>query len=87
LEEGMEMDNDVQEQKEEFDEEFDDYKEDEFADYEDRDLDIDSYLHDDYSGYKMQGDGNGGEEEEKEMPIMMVESLTDHLNTQLGFFD
>ena len=85
LEEGMEMDNDVQEQKEEFDEEFDDYKEDEFADYEDRDLDIDSYLHDDYSGYKMQGDGNGGEEEEKEMPIMMVESLTDHLNTQLGF--
>ncbi|NBB30851.1 RNA polymerase factor sigma-54 [Cellulophaga sp. BC115SP] len=85
LEEGMEMDNDVQEQKEEFDEEFDDFKEDEFADYEDRDLDIDSYLHDDYSGYKMQGDGNGGEEEEKEMPIMMVESLTDHLNTQLGF--
>lgn len=85
LEEGMEMDNDVQDQKEEFDEEFDDFKEDEFADYEDRDLDIDSYLHDDYSGYKMQGDGNGGEEEEKEMPIMMVESLTDHLNTQLGF--
>lgn len=85
LEEGMEMDNDVQEQKEEFDEEFDDFNEDEFADYEDRDLDIDSYLHDDYSGYKMQGDGNGGEEEEKEMPIMMVESLTDHLNTQLGF--
>lgn len=85
LEEGMEMDNNVQEQKEEFDEEFDDFKEDEFADYEDRDLDIDSYLHDDYSGYKMQGDGNGGEEEEKEMPIMMVESLTDHLNTQLGF--
>jgi RNA polymerase sigma-54 factor len=65
LEEGMEMDNDVQEQKEEFDEEFDDYKEDEFADYEDRDLDIDSYLHDDYSGYKMQGDGNGGKKKKK----------------------
>ncbi|MDI9865747.1 RNA polymerase factor sigma-54 [Flectobacillus longus] len=85
LEEGMEMDNDVQEQKDEFDEEFDDFNEDEFADYEDRDLDIDSYLHDDYNGYKMQGDGNGGEEEDKEMPIMMMESLTDHLNTQLGF--
>lgn len=85
LEEGMEMDNDVQEQKEEFDEEFDDFKEDEFSDFEDRDLDIDSYLHDDYSGYKMQGDGNGTEDEEKEMPIMMVESLSDHLTTQLGF--
>ena len=79
------MDNDVQEQKEEFDEEFDDFKEDEFSDFEDRDLDIDSYLHDDYSGYKMQGDGNGTEDEEKEMPIMMVESLSDHLTTQLGF--
>ena len=33
----------------------------------------------------MQGDGNGTEDEEKEMPIMMVESLSDHLTTQLGF--
>ena len=50
-------------------------------------MDIDSYLHDDYSVYKMQGDGNGGEEEEKEMPIMMVESLQTVSTLSSVFFD
>ena len=79
LEEGKEEDSSESE-----DNDYEDTFEDE-AGFEDKDVNIDDYLSDDYSGYKMQGDGNGGEEEEKEMPIMMVESLTDHLNTQLGF--
>ncbi len=85
LEEGMDLDNDIQEQKDEFDDDYDEYSDDEFADYNDHDIDIDNYLHDDYSGYKMQGDGSGGDEDDKEMPIMMVDSLTDHLTTQLSF--
>lgn len=85
LEEGMELDNDIQEQKDEFDDDYDEYSDDEFADYNDHDIDIDNYLHDDYNGYKMQGDGSGGDEDDKEMPIMMVDSLTDHLTTQLSF--
>jgi RNA polymerase sigma-54 factor len=83
LEEGMEMDNEIKE-RDEYDEDFDDYADEEFGDYNDRDIDIESYLHDDYSGYKMQGDGNG-DEDDKEMPIAMISSLTDHLVSQLGF--
>ncbi|MCU0470301.1 MAG: RNA polymerase sigma-54 factor, partial [Arcicella sp.] len=83
LEEGMEMDNDIKE-RDEYDEDFDDYADDDFGDYNDRDLDIESYLHDDYNGYKMQGDGNG-DDDDKEMPIAMISSLTDHLISQLGF--
>ncbi len=48
-------------------------------------LDIKDYLgDDDYSGYKMQGDGNYNDEE-KEMPIAMQTSLNDQLEMQLGF--
>lgn len=36
-------------------------------------------------GYKMQGDGFGGDEEERESPIAGTTSLTDNLITQLGF--
>ncbi|MEP2026489.1 MAG: RNA polymerase factor sigma-54 [Reichenbachiella sp.] len=48
-------------------------------------LDIDDYLNeDDYAGYKMQGDGNG-QEEEREMPISSGSSLQEQLIIQLGF--
>ncbi|UXX80227.1 RNA polymerase factor sigma-54 [Reichenbachiella carrageenanivorans] len=48
-------------------------------------LDIDDYLNeDDYAGYKMQGDGNG-QEEEREMPISSGSSLQEQLIMQLGF--
>lgn len=48
-------------------------------------LDIDDYLNeDDYAGYKMQGDGNG-QEEEREMPISSGSSLQEQLIVQLGF--
>lgn len=48
------------------------------------DINIEDYLHDDYSGYKMQGDGPG-QEEEKEIPISSGSSLHERLMTQLGF--
>jgi RNA polymerase sigma-54 factor len=47
-------------------------------------IDIKDYLHDDdYSGYKMQGDGD--DEEERDMPIPMSTSLHELLMTQLDF--
>lgn len=49
-------------------------------------LNVEDYLgDDDYSGYKMQGDGNYGDEEDREMPIAMQASLNDQLEAQLGF--
>ena len=83
LEEGMEMENELKE-RDDFDDDFDDFADEEFGEYADRDLDIESYLHDEYNGYKMQGDGNG-DDDDKEMPIAMISSLTDHLISQLGF--
>src|SRR6187397_432281 len=47
-------------------------------------LDIKDYLRDDdYSGYKMQGDGD--DEEERDMPIPMASSLHEQLMDQLDF--
>ncbi|GAB2946615.1 RNA polymerase factor sigma-54 [Hymenobacter coalescens] len=52
------------------------------------DLDIDDYLNDDeIAGYKMQGD-NGGDEEDRDMPLADTSStLTDSLFEQLRFMD
>ncbi|MFT7148287.1 MAG: RNA polymerase sigma-54 factor, partial [Nonlabens sp.] len=50
------------------------------------DLNVEDYLgDDDFSGYKMQGDGNYSEEEDREMPVAMQASLNDQLEAQLGF--
>jgi RNA polymerase sigma-54 factor len=50
----------------------------------DEEVDIKDYLQDDdYSGYKMQGDGD--EEEERDMPIPMSTSLHELLMNQLDF--
>jgi RNA polymerase sigma-54 factor len=47
-------------------------------------IDINDYLRDDdYSGYKMQGDGDG--EEDREMPIPGATSLHEQLMSQLDF--
>jgi RNA polymerase sigma-54 factor len=48
-------------------------------------IDFDDYLQDDYAGYKMQGDGFNGDEEDREMPIPTATSLADQLLDQLGF--
>ncbi|GAB3219519.1 RNA polymerase factor sigma-54 [Spirosoma arcticum] len=79
LEEGAEEERD-QKEDDSFDDEFDD-------EYKDRneDLDIDTYLQgEDYAGYKMQGDGNYGEEE-RDMPLATSSSLTDSLLQQFGY--
>lgn len=50
----------------------------------DDDIDIKDYLGDDeYSGYKMQGDGD--EDDDREMPIPMANSLHEQLMAQLDF--
>ncbi len=50
------------------------------------DLNVEDYLgDDDYSGYKMQGDGNYNDDEDREMPVAMQASLNDQLEAQLGF--
>ena len=73
LEEGLE-------QKEDSGDLDDDYGDTEVSD----DLNVDDYLRDDdFSGYKMQGDGGG--EEDREMPIAMQSSLTEMLLQQLGY--
>lgn len=46
---------------------------------------IEEYLHDDYSGYKMQGDGGGGDDDNKELPISVGSTLHETLVTQLGY--
>jgi RNA polymerase sigma-54 factor len=51
----------------------------------DEDINFEDYLHDDYSGYKMQGDGNNPDEEDREMPIATSASLNEQLIDQLGF--
>src|SRR6187551_2408725 len=49
------------------------------------DIDIKDYLgDDDYSGYKMQGDGDD-EDDSREMPIPMASSLHEQLMNQLDF--
>lgn len=51
----------------------------------DEDVDIKDYLQDeDYSGYKMQGDGDS-DEDNREMPIPMSSSLHEQLMSQLDF--
>lgn len=68
-------------EKEEYEteEEFDEY--DQSTDKES----IEEYLHDDFSGYKMQGDGNSPDEDDKEMPISVGSTLHETLMTQLGY--
>ena len=52
---------------------------------DDDEISFEDYLHDDYSGYKMQGDGNNPDEEDREMPLATSTSLNEQLNDQLGF--
>lgn len=50
----------------------------------DDELNVEDYIReDDFSGYKMQGDGDN--ELDRDMPLAMVSSLNDSLMTQLGY--
>ncbi|UZD24457.1 RNA polymerase factor sigma-54 [Algoriphagus halophytocola] len=73
------------EEKESTEDEFEDnFEEENIAD--DRDVNIDDYLDDEYGGYKMQGDGNyNSDEEDREMPISSNTSLHEQLMSQLNF--
>ena len=74
LEEGRE-----EEERDASDDEYDD-------DYQESndEIDVDDYLRDDeFSGYKMQGDGSY--EEERDMPLPMTTTLTEQLLDQLGY--
>lgn len=80
LEEGRD-----EEKKESEDDDFDDNF-DEEASFDEKDLNIDDYLNDDYGGYKMQGDGNySPDEEDREIPISSGSSLHEQLVSQLGY--
>jgi RNA polymerase sigma-54 factor len=87
LEEGME---EWQTSDDRNDDEYDEYDRDEYDDDDqftdtNREIDIESYLHDDeVSGYKMQGDG-AGNDDDRDFPLANVSSLTDLLLQQLGY--
>lgn len=54
--------------------------------YEDKILEnLDDYYQDDYTGYKMQGDGKSPDEEDSERPISAGNTLHELLKTQLGY--
>lgn len=77
LEEG----EDVPEEKDKQEEEFETPEDNNSGD----EVDLQEYLgDDDYSGYKMQSEG-GGDEEEREMPIPMTASLHEQLMAQLDY--
>jgi len=72
------------EDQESSDDDFDDNYEEDYGD--DRDVNIDEYLDDDYGGYKMQGDGNySPDDDDREIPISSNTSLHEQLISQLSF--
>lgn len=81
VEEELEDNPALEEGKEEQEESSEEYEETESSD--ENDLDVDDYLRDDdFSGYKMHGDGDN---DDKEMPIAMHSTLNERLMDQLGF--
>lgn len=87
IEEELEINPALEEGKDEDpakDELEDNYDEEPMA--EDRDVNLDDYLGDDYGGYKMQGDGNYNPDDEgREIPISSQASLHELLIGQLNF--
>ena len=84
IEEELEVNPALEEGQEERAEEVN-TSEEEAVNEKEEDVNVEDYLRDDdFSGYKMQGDGNYGEED-KELPIPMATTLNDQLMTQLGF--
>ena len=80
LEEGKDEEQDKSQE-----EDFEDSYEDDLG-RDDHELNLDDYLDDEYSGYKMQGDGNyNPDEEDREIPISSQSSLHEQLISQLSF--
>jgi RNA polymerase sigma-54 factor len=86
IEEELEVNPALEEGMESKEDEMESAPEEEVAEKEE-DINVEDYLQeDDFTGYKMQGDGNYGEED-KEMPIPMATTLNDQLISQLGFME
>lgn len=84
IEEELEINPALEEGKEEEQKETEEF--DEYEEGGNDELNIEEYLpDDDYAGYKMQGDGPGGDEEDRDIPVSEATSLTEQLETQLGF--
>ncbi len=85
VEEELEVNPALEEGKEDSSDDLTDDYEDSSNDSQDE-LDINDYLQDDdYSGYKMQGDGRNPDDDDKEMPISAGSSLHESLINQLGY--
>lgn len=90
IEEELEINPALEEGKEEEteqsqDDDFEDSYDDDLG-RDDHELNLDDYLDDEYSGYKMQGDGNyNSDDDEREIPISSQTSLHEQLITQLNF--
>lgn len=83
IEEELEVNPALDEGKEE---NSDDSQEEEFSEEISDDINIDELLrHDDWGGYKMQGDGADPNKEENDMPIVGATSMSDLLVSQVGF--
>ncbi|MCL4137448.1 UNVERIFIED_CONTAM: hypothetical protein GTU68_042659, partial [Idotea baltica] len=76
LEEGKEEPEELSDQQDENEEKTDSTEEE---------ISFEDYLHDDFSGYKMQGDGNNPDEEDRDIPLATSTTLNDQLSDQLGF--
>ncbi|QCR24140.1 RNA polymerase factor sigma-54 [Pontibacter sp. SGAir0037] len=89
IKEEMEINPALEEGREDADTEYESDNTDEYDsddDYGNDEIDLNDYLHDDeISGYKMQGDKGGDDDEDREMPIAVSTSLIDSLFDQLGF--
>ncbi|MCC5920756.1 MAG: RNA polymerase factor sigma-54 [Cyclobacteriaceae bacterium] len=88
IEQELEVNPALEEGKDKSEDDLQDDYNDNSDNYEDSTdtLDVNDYLRDDdVSGYKMQGDGNNYNEEEREIPMIHQVGLHDHLMTQLGF--
>jgi RNA polymerase sigma-54 factor len=87
IEEELEINPALEEGADEYDEyeSQDNFEEDSDQNSKSEDIDLEDYLHDDYSGYKMQGDGSSPDEEDREMPIATASTLLEQLEMQLGF--
>ncbi len=68
-------------------EEKEEFEESEEFETKDNELNIDDYLQNDYSGYKMQGDGPNPDDDDKEMPVAISNSLNEQLEVQLGYLN
>ncbi len=86
IEEELEANPALEEGKEEPEELSDRQDEnEEKPDSTEEEISFEDYLHDDFSGYKMQGDGNNPDEEDRDIPLATSTTLNDQLSDQLGF--